>query len=380
MKRILLSAAVVLICTSSFAQRIVKGVIENAPKHETYQPTFRSDGSKKAPKNIILMIGDGTGLGQIASGYYANGGALTVTNLKAWGWVTTQSADEFTTDSAASGTAYACGQKTNNYSVGVDTEGKPMPNIPEIVAEKGIISGVLSTDDLNGATPAAFFAHQKNRGMTAEIWADLPSSKLSFWSAGSQEKFEAQSAETRAAILEQFTVVKSLNDPVAASATRLGYLPTAVESGYIKDGRTDYLPTTTRYALRFLKERCARRKGFFIMIEGARIDKASHANVYDSMVLEMLDFDQAIEEAIRFADEDGETLVIISADHETGGATIWSGEPEKGNMQGVFISDWHTPSPVPIFAYGPHSQDFMGIQGNEEVAQKIIRLLTGGKN
>ena len=377
MKRILVTAAAVLICTSSFAQKIVKGEIENAPQHETYQPTFRSDGSKKAPKNIILMIGDGTGLGQIASGYYANGGKLTVTNLKAWGWVTTQSADDFTTDSAASGTAYACGIKTKNYTVGLDADGNPAPNIPEIVSEKGIISGVLSTDDLNGATPASFFAHQKNRGMTAEIWGDLPSSKLTFWSAGSQEQFAAQSAETRAAIMENFTVVKDLNDPVAASAERLGYLPTAVQSGYIKDGRTDYLPTTTRYALRFLKERCARRKGFFIMIEGARIDKASHANVYDSMVLEMLDFDQAIEEAIRFADEDGETLVIISADHETGGATLMGGDPAKGNVNGLFVSDWHTPSPVPIFAYGPHSQDFMGIQGNDEVAQKIIKPLLG---
>ena len=375
MKRFFFLVAALSLSVVAFSQNIVKGSIENAPRHETYVPTFKSDGSKKLPKNVILMIGDGMGFYHVASGYYANGGSLTLTNLKAYGWSATQSADNFITDSAASGTAYACGIKTDNYSVGVDCDKRPVPNIPELVAAKGIISGVVSTDDLNGATPASFFAHQDNRGMTAEIWADLPGSVLSFWSAGSQEKFAEQSEETQAAVRREFTVVTSLDDPAAKGSKKLGYLPTAKESGYIKDGRTDFLPVTTKYAIDYLNDRTARRKGFFLMVEGARIDKAAHNNVYDSMVLEMLDFDQAIEAAIRFADENGETLVIITADHETGATVIWDGDPAKGNMTGVFTSGWHTGAPVPVFAYGPHSQDFTGMLGNDEIARRILSLL-----
>lgn len=375
-KHLLLSALALILPLALPAQQIVKGRIENAPQHKTYMPTFKSDGDTKYPKNIILMIGDGTGLAHIASGYYANGGQLTVTNLKACGWVTTQSADAFTTDSAASGTAYACGQKTYNYAVGVGMDQKPIPNIPEIVAERRIISGVVSTDDMHGATPASFFAHQPQRRMYTEIWGDLPGSPLMFWSAGSQEVFAKQATpETQQAVRETFTVVTSLDDPAVWQADRLGYLPTAVESGYIVDGRTDFLPKTTAFAVKYLKQHSNRRRGFFLMVEGARIDKASHGNQYESMVREMLDFDQAIEQAIRFADEDGNTLVIICADHETGGTTLWNGDPANGNMEGVFVSTNHTAIPIPLFAYGPHSQDFMGVQGNEEVGQKIIKLL-----
>ena len=377
MKKILLLALAACFVCQAQAQKIVKGSIEGVPAQGSYEPTFKSDGARKKPLNVILMIGDGTGMAQITSGYYANGGELTLLNLRHFGWVTTQSATDFTTDSAASGTAYATGQKTYNYAVGVDLDKKPIENIPEIIARKGWVSGVVSTDDLNGATPASFFAHQPQRGMTDEIWADLPQSVLSFFAAGSKESFEKRPDATRAAIEETFTVVNSLDDPRAAGADRLGVLPPAVETGYIVKGRTDFLPVTTRYAIDFLKSHSARRKGFFLMVEGARIDKACHSNEFASAVKELLDFDKAIAEAIKFADEDGNTLVLISADHETGGLTIWDGAPEKGDMTGVYVSDWHTAIPVPIFAYGPHAQDFIGVQGNEQVAQKILQLLLG---
>lgn len=374
MKRFFIPVLALLAALPLQAQEIVKGSIENVPPQGSYQPTFKSDGAKKKPLNIILMIGDGTGLAQITSGYYANGGELTLTNLRHLGLVTTQSSSDFTTDSAASGTAWATGQKTYNYAVGVDEEKHPIPNIPERISEKGIISGVVSTDLLDGATPASFFAHQPNRGMAREIWADLPGSRLSFFAAGDKERFESMPQETRDAVQARFTVVNRLDDPRAAAADRLGYLPTKVEAGYIVDGRTDFLPVSTRCAIDFLKNHAARKKGFFLMVEGARIDKAAHANQFESMVKEMLDFDKAIAEAIRFADEDGNTLVLISADHETGALSIADGAPEKGNVSGTFAATWHTAIPVPIFAYGPHAQDFIGVQGNDQIARRILEL------
>ncbi len=376
MKKVILAICVAVIgAWSAQAQKVVEGAVKGIEPQGSYMPTFKSDGAKKAPLNVILMIGDGTGLAHISSGYYANGGELTVMNLKHIGFVTTQSKSDFTTDSAASGTAYSTGQKTYNGALGVDMDKNPIQNIPEQIAPKGIISGVISTDDLNGATPAAFFAHQPSRGMTAEIWADLPGSYLTFFAAGHKERFAEQSESTRKSILENYTVVERLDDPSAAGAERLGYLPPSQETTYCTEGRGDFLPATTEYAVDFLKARTARKKGFFLMVEGARIDKASHKNDFEGAVLEMLDFDKAIEAAIRFADEDGRTLVVISADHETGGLSLAGGNPSKGDMQGRFVTGGHTPIPVPIFAYGPHAQDFTGVLGNEEVAQRILDLL-----
>ena len=375
MKKILLFVLAAAVTFQVSAQEIKKGAIEAVPYQGSYHPTYSSDGASYTPKNIILMIGDGTGLAQIASGYFANNEELTYFNLKHLGWVTTKSATDFTTDSAASGTAYATGQKTYNYSIGMDVNKRPIPNIPERVAGKGIISGVVSTDDLNGATPAAFFAHQENRGMTDEIWADMPGSVLRYFAAGSKDSFEKHPEATQKAIKKAFTVVHSLDDPACATAERLGVLPPAVETGYIVNGRTDFLPKATRQAIDFLNARTEKDKGFVLMVEGARIDKACHSNDFPSAVKELLDFDKAIAEAIKFADEDGNTLVIISADHETSGLAIWDGDPKKGNVEGVHVSGGHTAIPVPLFAYGPHAQDFMGVQGNEQVAQKILKLL-----
>ena len=375
MKKFLFLALAAVTAFQLNAQKIVKGSIEDVPAQGSYHPTYSSDGADYRPMNVILMIGDGTGLAQISAGYFANNEELTYANLKHMGWVTTKSADAFITDSAASGTAYSSGYKTYNGAVGVDVKKRPQPNIPERVIKQGIISGVVSTDDLNGATPAAFFAHQPYRGMTDEIWADLPASVIKYFAAGSKEVFEARPLETQKAINKVFTVVNSLDDPKIEAADRVGVLPPAVETGYIVKGRTDFLPCATRQAIDFLHQRAKDGKGFFLMVEGARIDKACHSNDFPSAVKELLDFDKAIAEAIKFADEDGNTLVVISADHETSGLVVWGGEPKKGNVEGVHISGGHTATPVPIFAYGPHAQDFIGVQGNEQVAQKILKLL-----
>lgn len=375
MKKLILLVLAAAVTFQAGAQQIKKGSIENVPSQGSYHPTYSSDGASHLPKNVILMIGDGTGLAQISAGYFANNEELTYFNLKHLGWVTTKSATDFTTDSAASGTAYATGQKTYNYAIGMDVNKRPIPNIPERVIGEGIISGVVSTDDLNGATPAAFFAHQENRGMTDEIWADIPGSVLRYFAAGNKESFEKRPEATQKAIKDAFTVVYSLEDPACATAEKLGVLPPKVETGYIVNGRTDFLPKATRQAIDFLNTRSNEGKGFFLMVEGARIDKACHSNDFPSAVKELLDFDKAIAEAIKFADEDGNTLVIISADHETSGLVVWDGNPKEGKVEGVHISGSHTATPVPLFAYGPHAQDFMGVQGNEQVAQKILKLL-----
>ena len=373
-KLILLAALVALGVSAQAQNKEVKAASGDyyATRQSAYTPSFAADGTNRRVRNVILMIGDGMGVGAVNAALYANGGELTMTHLRTVGFVRTQSADNFTTDSAASGTAYATGQKTNNGYLGMNPAKEVIPNIPELLAPLGYACGVLSTDDLNGATPAAFFAHQPARGMKDEIWADLPGSSLLFASAGTQATFEGLPFATQEEIRRRYTVVYDPDDDDVEDSERLLYLPKSV-----KLDRGDYLPATTEMAIEYLSERS--RKGFFLMVEGARIDKCEHSNDFPGTVQETLDFDKAIEAAVRFAECDGHTLVIISADHETGATILSKADPQTGYALGVFASKGHTPMMVPLFAYGPHSREFSGVQENSDVADKILRLLGGKK-
>ena len=368
-KLILLAALVALGVSAQAQNKEVKAASGDyyATRQSAYTPSFAADGTNRRVRNVILMIGDGMGVGAVNAALYANGGELTMTHLRTVGFVRTQSADNFTTDSAASGTAYATGQKTNNGYLGMSPAKEVIPNIPELLAPLGYACGVLSTDDLNGATPAAFFAHQPARGMKDEIWADLPGSSLLFASAGTQATFEGLPFATQEEIRRRYTVVYDPDDDDVEDSERLLYLPKSVNLD-----RGNYLPATTEMAIEYLSERS--RKGFFLMVEGARIDKCEHANDFEGTVKEMLDFDKAIEAAIRFAEKDGHTLVIISADHETGATILSRANPEDGFAAGVFASKGHTPMMVPLFAYGPRSGEFGCIQENSDVANKILQI------
>ncbi len=380
MKKVLFSLFLLLSAFSLQAQEPIlaavskevagkEATVTGVPQQGAYVPNFKCDGSSGKVRNVILLIGDGMGLGAVASAYFANGEQLTMTSLRSMGYACTQSLSSFTTDSAASGTAYATGSKTANRRLGTDKDAKPLQNIPEAIAPKGKVSGVVSTDDVHGATPAAFFAHQDNRKNVAEIWGDIPACCLSFISAGSRKLFEKQASETRSAIEQRFKVIYDPAQPVAG-VDRLIYLPPTVKTGE----RGKYLPETTQMAIDFLSAK--KSKGFFLMVEGARIDKVAHANKLDELVNEMLDFDKAVEVAVRFAEKDGHTLVIVTADHETGGVTLKSGSShEPGSVAAVFAGRGHTPIFVPLFAYGPHSRDFACMQQNSDVAQKILGLL-----
>jgi len=117
-------------------------------------------------------------------------------------------------------------------------------------------------------------------------------------------------------------------------------------------------------------------KGFFLMVEGAKIDYAGHSDCFPASVIEQLGFDLAIAEALKFADSNGETLVVVTADHETGGLTLLDGDLESGHVLAVYNSDDHTPTVVPVFAYGPGSREFTGTYINTEIARTIKRLVT----
>src|SRR5690606_15808069 len=207
-------------------------------------------------------------------------------------------------------TAYASGEKTNNRALGVDKEGKPLPNLPDILAEYGFSSGIVTTDQLTGATPAAFYAHHPERDDSEDIAAYLPQSKLDLFVGGGGASFASQSENLKNA---GFTLLESLE---STDADRVGYF--AAEGSLSKklDGRGDYLFKSTSFALDFFD---GKKAPFFLMVEAAYIDSGGHSNSTSTIVSEMLDFDQVIGKVIDYVDANPNTLLIITADHETGG-------------------------------------------------------------
>lgn len=344
-------------------------------RQAVYTPTYRTDGADRKVKNVILLVGDGMGLAHMTAALHANGGDLTMARMRHIGLVRTQSANRYITDSAAAGTAYATGCKTRNGSLGVDTTGRSLPNMTEILSARGYATGIVSTDKISGATPSAFYTHQPQRSMTREILSDLLRTRALFVAGSSVSLFNATGEERLDSLRAQgFTVLHDFEELPAPAPEKVALIACDRDAAQIKDGRdTAYLRTVTRYALSFLDQKS--KKGFFLMVEGAEIDHAAHNGDIEGVVRETLDFDKAVAEALRFADRDGETLVIVLADHETGGLALGDGDMAQGKVSGHFATGGHSPVLVPLYAYGPHAGDFCGVIENTEVFARILSAL-----
>ena len=352
--------------SSTYLKTLDHRVYHNTIFSDIHNPTFDHDQKNTPVKNIIMLIGDGNGLTQISSSVLANGGALTLTQLKSIGLLKTQSADDFTTDSAAAGTALATGEKTNNRAIGVDTLGHSLLNITELLHRNDFVSGCITTDDITGATPSAFFAHRTDRSDVEGILSDLSKSRLSLLIGGGANAFEKRTGEM------DFTILKSTEAIARSKDKRVVHFISEDSVPGVLEGRGTILSTATKNGLAFLN---AKNVPFFLMIEGSKIDSYGHHNNVSGIVSEGIDFDRAITEAIKFADASGNTLVIVTADHETSGFSIPQGNLKNRMIEGDFTTDDHTGTMVPIFAYGPQSYEFQGVYENTEVFRKILKVL-----
>lgn len=330
---------------------------------EVYTPKFLYENKNIPVKNVILLIGDGNGLSQISSSVLANKGQLTLTQLKHIGLIKTSSTDNFSTDSAAGASAFGTGKKTKNRFIGVDTEGKPIENLTEILSKKGFNTGIITTDEIVGATPSAFYAHQKDRGMEKEIADDLAKSKLTFFAAGGKSKVPD---------LPQFTLAQKPEEISTSRAERLAYYISDKGVPSVLKGRGNLLSDLVENGLQFLN---SRKKPFFMMIEAAQIDSGGHSNNTGTIVTEGIDFDRAITKAVQFADQNPGTLIVITADHETGGFSIPHGDLKTNTVEGDFTTDDHSATLIPVFSYGPKSENFTGVYENNEIFDKILNAL-----
>ena len=265
--------------------------------HESRRGRLNPD---RVPKNVILMIGDGMGVSQITLARLLHG-KLALDEFPVTGLMTTHSADGWVTDSASAATAMSTGIKTYNGAIAVDVNKKPIRTILEDAEARGLTTVLITSSKITHATPAAFAAHVVSRGMEEEIAKQYLDSGVDYLIGGGRKFFPED--------LKKKFAARSIHLQLHAE----GHVP------YVIDEGRPFLPEAVRSVFNWVIDN---PKGFFMMIEGARIDHACHASDAASAVAEMMDFDRAVREVLRFAKEDGSTLVIVTADHATGGMAI----------------------------------------------------------
>jgi alkaline phosphatase len=327
-------------------------------------------------RNVILLIGDGMGVGHVYAGLMANKGNLFITRCPVTGFSKTYSASGLITDSAAGGTALATGHKTRNGVISLDADMKPVKSILELAEDAGLATGMVVTCKIEHATPAVFVAHEKSRSMYEAIAADLMNTGIDVFIGGGLGEFlHRRDGRNLVSELKEkgYQVITTPDSLQYADRSRK--LAGLVDEGHLPAyvlGRGDYLPKATELAIEILSKN---KKGFFLMVEGSQIDWAGHNNHTPYLVTEMLDFDRAVGKALEFAARDKHTLVIITADHETGGIALTGGNISKGYVEARYCSEEHTAVMVPVFAFGPGACELGGVQDNTEIFHDMMRAL-----
>jgi len=338
---------------------------------------YRQDIEKnKNPKNIILLIGDGMGMGQISAGTYRNHNKSNLERFEYTGIHKPSCYDQLITDSAAAATAFACGEKTYYQAIGVDKDTMPLQTILEEAERKNLATGLVATSTIVHATPASFIAHNKYRKNYEEIALSFLDTEIEYFVGGGNKFFERRVSDDRNLIEElkskKYHMGNYLTEFSDFKKTmpkkgKVGFL-TADESPLpVLQGR-DYFIDASITGLDFLKKQSD--NGFFIMIESSQIDWGGHANDSEYIISEFLEFNQLIGEVLDWAEKDGETLVVLTADHETGGFTIQK-ESTLENLVTVFTSGDHSGDFIPVFADGPKAELFTGLYENTEIYHRM---------
>lgn len=347
---------------------------------------------QSTPKNIIIMIGDGMGLGTISAYYLSNTNA-NISKFKNVGLVTTFADGSLITDSAAGGTAIATGFKTKNGFISTLPNGTPLKTVMEIGKEKGKATGIVVTCSITHATPAVFYSHVSSRANESEIATFATNQTVDVFIGGGLNFFiptvssSSSGYETNTILtnsLNLLSIMSSLGYNIITNYdTFYQYNPSKFEKSLIllepmhlpsaiSGNRKTSLSEMTKKALEILSKN---KNGFIMMIEGSQIDWEAHGNNSNGIIAEIDDFDKAIGVVLEFASKNSDTLVIVTADHETGGVGIIGGVIGK-NIVTRFLSKDHTGVMVPIFSYGPGAENFIGFIDNTFIGKRIMEFLT----
>ena len=305
-------------------------------------------------KNVIMMIGDGMGMEHIeATKAYFNLDSLYMETLSSFrGEVTTHSRDNAVTDSGAAATALSCGVKTDNYSV-ARVDGVNVENMVEFASLFNMDTGIIATESIVGATPSGFASHANDRDDTTDLFNGHIISNVDIYiSQYDEDLYDAN--RTNAISSNGFTYINSLSELTtnkSSSAKIFATVPKFDQYGE-DDPACPTLAEASTYAINYLDQKSD--NGFFMMIEASHIDKYSHNNDFFGMVNELRGFDEAVKAVLEWAAQDGETLVIITADHESGNLVYNPGDPFDGSL--ITTGD-HTGKNVYFFALGITDED-----------------------
>ncbi|MFA6597481.1 MAG: alkaline phosphatase [Ignavibacteriaceae bacterium] len=336
-------------------------------------------GNPKLPKNIIIMIGDGMGVAQVSASILTNPNSA-FKRFPVTGFSITCSADKLITDSAAGGTALACGERTKNGTIGVNKNGDSIPSVFTLAKQKKLSTGVVVTSEVTNATPAAFLGHvldRHNDELLAEQYTSLGTDVVI---GGGEQYFIPETSggkrKDNVDLLARlrkngYTIYNNFDDLKNSESQKYYALlePKALKHA----GERNYsLSDLTQKAIRSLSQN---ENGFVLMVEGSQIDNGGHENNQDILINEVNDFESAVQTVLNFAESNKETLVLVTADHETGGAAIIGGELSGEKLKIGFTTKGHSAAMVGVFAYGPQCELFAGINENYKIGRKLFKLL-----
>ena len=356
---------------------------------------------KNKPKNIILLISDGMSLTQVSTYRLLKGGPnerIAVDKFPVSGIVLTHSENAIVTDSASSATAFSTGRKTNNGALGLDEDNKILENFTEIIDRHGYVSSLISTSEITHATPAAYASHVDLRWKTDEISLQMMESNVMTILGGGRHFFLPEDLGGKRSdglnLLEQMEssrmVMTEKKELDSFDHSDLGKVVGLFADEALRDkekpenhvfepSSSEMLNFAINRSEKFNENGC---KGFFIMLEGSQVDWAGHANDLNYLKREMQDFDEAVELALDYAIQNPDTLVIATADHETGGLLIESSSPTDYTAPEVKFSfntgigyGSHTGVPVPVYAYGPGSENFTGTLDNTDIFYAMLEAV-----
>ena len=362
------------------------------------QDTTKDKSFKATPKNIVLVLADGMGVAQWQAGAIANGGKHNVGRMTHGGLMTTNPCDTFCGDAPSHCTALACGVNSHKGAVGVDKDDKPVKNILELAKEAGVATGIVSSNTLVEGSNVPFVGHTKSRMLTDAITAQYVDTEIDVFIGAGEDFFtntvKYSGAPTSAGTPQMTIVPREDNRDLLVELRQKGYQVLSawddikqVKSGKLAgfteklqqpnllNGRdVNMFPDEVSLALSLLSQN---DKGFFLMMSSMFPDRASHNGNIDLLCQEVTNLDTAIGRAMDFADEHGDTLVLVAGSPEASGMTLTDGDIANGKVEAKWTMPGmiHTGVMVPYFAYGAGADQFGGTILNTALFEKMKNLM-----
>jgi alkaline phosphatase len=348
------------------------------------RPPVATEGERAKPdaRNVILFIGDGMGIGHVSAAsdlLSFPGDTLAMTDTPHVALVRSWVADNLAPDSASTGTAMATGFKTRTKAVGVLENGRVARNLFEVAQDQGLTTGVITTSGVVDATPATFTVHVEWRDDYHEIFEKMLASGTDLMIGGDWTRFSKAKKNpayldllARAEELGQqhgYDVIREPNSMATAELPLLALFPPRPSGG---NSHGPPLATTALRGIELLREN---PEGFLLLVECEITDEFGHSNDIDEVMNGMRELDEAVAAVLDETRADGDTLVVVTADHDTGTLAIIDGDYEEGLATVRWATGDHSSQWLPLFAFGPGAERFTGVLDNTEIGRLIAEAL-----